>query len=338
MSPTRRDLDPDQVRRYLVASLGPAARMADCGPLAGGGFAAVWWVRLVDGRDVVLKVGPPPQVPLLRYERDMIGAEARYLRLVASRAPGVPLPSLLHHGRHPEWGDWLLTARLPGRTLWDLTRAGAEVGPLRAEFGRVLAALHAVTGDRYGYDAGRTGASTWRGAYLAMVDDLLADAADWSVPLPAPASRIRELVARHAAVLDGVRRPALVHFDGWAGNVLAVDGPDGTPRLSGLVDGERHLWGDPLLDLVSPLLFRRAEDEPDDPLVRAYRAVARFPSDAVARRRLGLYRLHLYLLMTVEMPSRGSTATSEPGRVALLAELLDAELADLAAAAPAGAA
>ncbi|MFI5837697.1 phosphotransferase family protein [Micromonospora sp. NPDC051300] len=330
VSPTRRDLDPAQVRRYLAASVGLAAEVVDCGPLAGGGFAAVWWVHLTDGRDVVLKVGPPPHVPLLRYERDMIGAEARYLRLVAARAPAVPVPSLLHHGHHPELGDWLLTARLPGRTLWDLTRAGADVASLRAEFGRALAALHAVTGDRYGYDGGRAAAPTWRAAYTAMVDDLLADAADWAVPLPAPAHRIREVVARHAAVLDVVRRPALLHFDGWAGNVLAVDGPDGALRLSGLVDGERHLWGDPLLDLVSPLLFRRAEDEPDDALVRAYREVAPFAWDAGARRRLGLYRLHLYLLMTVEMPSRAITAESDPGRVARLAELLDAELSDLA--------
>ncbi|MDX5458721.1 phosphotransferase family protein [Micromonospora tulbaghiae] len=330
VSPTQRVLDPDQVRRYLTASLGPGAEVAACGPLTGGGFAAVWWVRLTDGREVVLKVGPPPHVPLLRYERDMIGAEAHYLRLVADRAPGVPTPALLHHGADPGLGDWLLMARLPGRTLWDLTQAGADVGPLRAEFGRALAALHTVTGERYGYDGDRASGATWRGAYTAMVDDMLADAADWSVPLPVPASRIRELVARHAAVLDAVRRPALLHFDGWAGNVLAVDGPDGTPRLTGLVDGERYLWGDPLMDLVSPLLFRRAEDEPDDPLVRAYRAAAPFPLDAGARRRLGLYRLYLYLLMTVEMPSRNITADNDPGRVALLAELLDAELADLA--------
>ncbi|MFG1739073.1 phosphotransferase family protein [Micromonospora chalcea] len=330
VSPTQRVLDPAQVRRYLTASLGPDAEVEGCGPLSGGGFAAVWWVRLADGRDVVLKVGPPPHVPLLRYERDMIGAEAHYLRLVAARAPAVPAPALLHHGRDPDLGDWLLMARLPGRTLWDLTQAGADVGPLRAEFGLALTALHAVTGERYGYDGGRAGGATWRDAYTAMIDDMLADAADWAVPLPVPASRVRELVARHAGVLDAVRRPALLHFDGWAGNVLAVDGPDGEPRLSGLVDGERYLWGDPLMDLVSPLLFRRVEDEPGDPLVRAYRTVAPFPFDAGVRRRLGLYRLYLYLLMTVEMPSRNITADSDPGRVELLAKLLGAELDDLA--------
>ncbi|GAA4574676.1 aminoglycoside phosphotransferase family protein [Micromonospora coerulea] len=328
-SPTQRRLDPDQVRRYVAASLGPSPRVTGCGPLDGGGFAAVWWVTLDDRREMVLKVGPPPHVPLLRYERGLVAAEARYLRRVAAQAPAVPVPPLLHHGSDPELGDWLLTGRLPGRTVHELGRAGADTRRVRAEFGAALAALHRVTGDRYGYDGGRARGASWRAAFTAMLDGLLADATDWRVPLPVPAARIRALVDRHAAVLDAVRRPALVHFDGWAGNVLAVAGPDRELRLSGLVDGERHLHGDPLVDLVSPLLFRRAEDEPDDAFVRGYRAVAPVRLDAAARRRLGLYRLHLYLLMTVEMPSRGITARSDPGRVARLAELLDRELADL---------
>ena len=124
-------------------------------------------------------------------------------------------------------------------------------------------------------------------------------------------------MGRHADVLDEVRRPALLHFDCWDGNVLAAPDRDGRLRLRGLVDGERFLYGDPLLDLVSPLLFRRVEDEPEHPLLRGYQAAAAEPLvlDASARRRLGLYRLHLYLLMTVEMPSRGDDR-AEPSRAA----------------------
>ncbi|MEH0845417.1 aminoglycoside phosphotransferase family protein [Micromonospora sp. CPCC 205711] len=331
MSPTQRLLDPDQVRRYVAASLGPTVRVTDCAPLTGGGFAAVWWVTLDDWRTLVLKVGPPPEVPLLRYERGLIAAEARYLRLVAEHAPAVPVPPLLHHGSDPELGDWLLTGLLAGRTLHELTADGVAVDGVRAELGAAFAALHRVTGERYGYHGGRAAGHTWRAAFTSMVDDLLADAADWRVALPVPAARIRELVDRHGDVLDRVRRPALLHFDGWAGNVLAVSGPDGEPRLSGLVDGERHLHGDPLMDLVSPLLFRRAEDSPDDPFLRGYRAAgAPVPlDDPAVRRRLGLYRLHLYLLMTVEMPGRGITPATHPARVARLGELLQQELADL---------
>ncbi|MEV6693692.1 fructosamine kinase family protein [Micromonospora sp. NPDC051196] len=328
LSPTQQVLSPDDVADCIAASFGDERQVVDCGPLAGGGFATVWWVRLDHGGDVVLKVGPPSHVPLLRYEAGMLAAEARYFRLVAARAPQVPVPPVLHHGRDARLGEWLVTGRLPGRALPDLD--GADEGA-RYDFGAAMATLHRITGDRFGYDAGRTGDSTWSAAFTAIIEDLLADAADWQVTLPAPPQRFRALVARHADRLDQVRRPALLHFDGWDGNVLAAPDERGAYRMCGLVDGERFLYGDPVLDLVSPLLFRRAEDEPAHPFLRGYAETAGTPLvfDAGVRRRLALYRMHLHLLMTVEMPSRGITVDNDPGRHTLLAELLDRDLADL---------
>ena len=163
---------------------------------------------------------------------------------------------------------------LPGRSLADLAEAGVVVddGPARYDLGVALAALHRVTGERFGYDDDRAGGPTWRAAFTAMLDALLADAADWDVRLPVTPEQLHALVGRHADVLDEVRRPALLHFDCWDGNVLAAPDADGRLRLRGLVDGERFLYGDPLLDLVSPLLFRRVEDEPEHPLLRGYQA------------------------------------------------------------------
>jgi aminoglycoside phosphotransferase (APT) family kinase protein len=114
----------------------------------------------------------------------------------------------------------------------------------------------------------------------------------------------------------------LLHFDLWDGNVLAADG-----RLTGLVDGERFLWGDPLLDLVSPALFRRIEDEPEHPFLRGYAGATGLVLDDAARTRLRLCRIHLHLLMLAEGPSRGIPVGSE--RHEFLTGLLDGELRDL---------
>jgi aminoglycoside phosphotransferase (APT) family kinase protein len=332
-SPTQRPLTTSDVAHLIRASFGQDTGVREAAPLGGGGYATVWWALVDDGRRVVLKVAPPPGVPLLRYERGLCAAEARYFRLVAARAPEVPVPPVLHHGSDPAYGEWLVTGMLPGRSLPELAATDGSIddGPARFDHGAALAALHRVTGDRFGYEGDRAAGSTWPEAFTAMLDALLADAADWDVPLPVAARRLRALVGRHHAVLAQVRRPALLHFDGWDGNVLAAPGPDGRLRLSGLVDGERYLYGDPLLDLVSPLLYRQVEDEPEHPLLRGYRSAAAEPLvlDASARRRLGLYRLHLYLLMTVEMPSRGMTAQSHPRRRARIAALLGAEIAAL---------
>jgi aminoglycoside phosphotransferase (APT) family kinase protein len=334
-SPTQRTLDPSDVTRLVAASFGRDRQVLDCGPLSGGGFAAVWWVALDDGRRVVLKVAPGPGTPLLRYERRLIAAEARYFRLVAAHAPGVPVPPVLHYGDDSRAldSDWLFTGLLPGRSLYELSTAdpAPDDAPVRAAFGAAVAELHTVTGRRFGYDDGRTGAPTWRAAFRAIVDDVLADAADWDVELPARAARIRDLVERNGDVLDAVDRPALLHFDGWDGNVLADGDGNGGLRMTGLVDGERYLYGDPLMDLVSPAPYRRIEDEPGNPFLLGYRAASGSPLilDDAARRRLTLYRLHLYLLMTVEMPSRNITMQSRPDRYALLADLLDRQLTEL---------
>jgi fructosamine-3-kinase len=297
-SPTQRTLTPADIAALADLSFGAAVE--ECAELTGGGYAAVWRVRLDGGRDVVLKVAAPSEVPLLRYEAGLLAAEADYFRLVRARVPAVPVPDVLHEGP-----DWLFTSHLPGTALPELDLDAATA---RRELGAAVARLHTVTGPRFGYPGDRGHGHTWSVAFAAIVDDLLADAEAWRVDLPREPHVIAELVARDADVLDLVDRPALVHFDLWDGNVLAAPDDGGVARLSGLVDGERYLYGDPLIDFVSPALFRRIEDEPDHPFLCGYADVTPLDLDPAACRRLRLYRMHLALLMAVEAPSRGMTS------------------------------
>jgi len=319
----------------VQASFGPHAGVQRSSELSGGGFATVMRVDLCDGRNVVLKVAPPPGVPLLRYEYGVIGAEARYLQLVGSCLPDVPVPRLLHYGDDPEVLDsaWLFTSYLPGATLAQLREAIPPGGDhaVRADLGAVVASLHTVCGDRYGYDGSRPHGSSWREAFTTMVHRLLDDAEDWEVELGASPARIRELLARHGGALDQVRRPTLLHFDLWDGNLICGRDADGRLRLRGLVDGERYLYGDPLMDFGSPALYRNIEDEPHHPFIRGYGLARGRPVvfGTAARQRLTMYRLHMYLLMTIEMPSRGMTRQTRPDRFEVLGPLVDRQLAEM---------
>jgi len=210
---------------------------------------------------------------------------------------------------------------LPGVALTSLP-PGTDTSVARFECGAAVAQLHAVTGDRFGYQGSRPQADTWPVAFAAMVEALLDDAVSWQVTLPVDPDRIRAAVAAHAGLLATVTVPALLHFDLWDGNVLAT--ADG--HLGGLVDGERYLFGDPLIDFASPALFRDILTDPDHPFLRGYRSVRAVASDDGARRRAWLYQVYLYLLMTVEFPSRGMTLATHGARwdrqAGLLADLL----------------
>ena len=333
-SPTQRVIGPADMAQLTREAFGPGMDVVAARPLSGGGFAAVFRLELSDGRTVVLKVGPPPEARLLRYEQGIIGAEARYLRRVAQASVSIPQPRLLHYGNGaPTFaGDWLFTEYISGIALTELNDdANADAGaPVRTDLGAAIARLHTITGEHFGYDGARAQAGTWPEAFTAIIEWLLADAADWDIDLCVPPDRLRRVIARNTGPLAAVDRPALVHFDLWDGNVLCTKQPDGRWGLNGLVDAERCLFGDPLIDFVSTALFRDIEREPDHPFLRGYAAQLGRPIGLgePELRRLTLYKIWLYLLMVTEMPSRGMTRQNEAWRAATLDELLQRYVAE----------
>ena len=197
-SPTQRSLTRADVGAALTTALGPVT-VADAGELSGGTFAAVWWATLGDGREVVVKVGPPPTARLLTYEAGVIPCEAVYFRLVREQAPGVPVPAVLAVG-----DDWIVTTRMPGRPL---TEGDSPLA--REQLGAAAADIHRITGPHFGYTGDRPAGSSWTAAFGGMVAALRDDAAAWNVPLPP----LDGVVERHHDVLAEVTRPALLHFD-----------------------------------------------------------------------------------------------------------------------------
>ncbi|MEV5750266.1 phosphotransferase [Actinoallomurus sp. NPDC052308] len=275
-------------RRALGTGVAASVELTD-------GFAnAVWRLTLDDGREVVLKLSPPPELEQLSYERFLLRTEAEAHELAA--AAGVPVPTLLGAVFDDPvlGGDCLLLDALDGVSWNDVEPDGADA--LRRELGRHLARLHTVTGAVFGYPyAGITG-PTWRAAYLAMAGALLADVERYPTPLPLPVEEIGAVLTAASPVLDEVVTPRLVHFDVWPGNVF-LDLTT-TPRIQAIIDHERAFWGDPLAEFVTPTIFGELRE--DDPLLAGYREVTPLELTPAARVRLDLYRAYLYLIMLVE--------------------------------------
>jgi aminoglycoside phosphotransferase (APT) family kinase protein len=279
-------------------------RVTGCRELGGGTFNTVWLVRLAGGTGLVVKLAPDPAGPMLTYERGILATEAMYDALAGTR-PGVAVPSVVaaDAGGGVVPGGYLVMSECPGRPWRELAPqpGGRERDDLRAEVGRQVAVVHTVTGRGFGYPTGPL-RPTWRAAFLEMADAVLADARRFAVALPRPAAQIADLLAARAAALDAVQVPVLVHFDLWDGNIL-VDSGHGAPRISGLIDAERAVWGDPLAEFVSLALF--TDIEQDAALLHGYRAAGGTVTfDEPARLRLALYRAYLYLIMWVEAVPR----------------------------------
>ena len=301
-------MDHDLVLRLLAASGLDSDRVGSCTELAGGTYNTAFRVRTVDGDGYVLKVAPDPRLPAMTYERELMRTEVQFYQ----RSHGaVPVPRLVHAdlSRALLDRDFLVMTELPG-TSWYSRRDAideADRARLRAELGRIVAGLHRLTGPGFGYP--QLGLHrTWPEAFASMVAAVLADAARFAVPLPVPADRISGLLRTHAALFDDVVTPVLVHFDLWDGNILLTDA-----GVSGLVDGERAFWGDPLAELASLALF--GDIAGDAPFLDAYRAAGgTVAADRGARFRLAAYRTLLYLVMLVETAPRGMIGPEHESR------------------------
>ena len=90
---------------------------------------------------------------------------------------------------------------------------------------------------------------------------------------------------------DACSAAHLCHYDFHSGNVL-VERKDGSLRLSGILDFEGAIAGDPLMDIAKALYYFTAKDEPKTAgLLAGYGAIER----ANWRETVDLYRLYCTL-------------------------------------------
>ncbi|UIN32224.1 phosphotransferase family protein [Microbacterium binotii] len=318
----------------LAALLAPLGEIARTTPLTGGMFATTTAVTLTDGARVIVKASPTDVRRLCRYEYGIAASEALVYGMLAGHAP-VPEVLSTDFTRSIVDADIVVTRHLPGRVWNDLDLDAAATARARHALGALMAELHRVPAPAFGYPAPETGMrrGDWRSAVIAMFDGILQDAAESGTTLPA--RRVRDMLARHGHVLDAVTAPVVVHNDLWPANIFLDD----DLRIVGLIDTERTVWGDPLLDLVgaNQMSEAGAEEQIIAGNVEAGGVLADELASPTGPLRLALYRLYYTLILATEIDIRGFEGDGIPEYRASVAGLLGDALEQLEAAEPVGA-
>src|SRR5512136_2625929 len=60
-----------------------------------GWFNAAYNVCLSDGREVILKIAPPPDAEVMTYEQNIMSTEVASMRLAAQN-PAIPVPEIYY--------------------------------------------------------------------------------------------------------------------------------------------------------------------------------------------------------------------------------------------------
>lgn len=205
-------------------------------PMGGGCVADVRKVTLEDGRAIVAKIGDPGS------GLDLEGFMLRYL----ADTGGLPVPDVLYAD------DKLLLMSL-------LETGGGLSGGAQIQAADLLAALHDVTAERFGFDrptviGGLQQPNDENDDWVAFFrDQRLLYMARQSLDagrLPGGLmTRVEALAAKLGDWLDSSAKPSLVHGDMWGGNVLCNRG-----KITGFVDPAIY-YADAEIELAFSTLF-----------------------------------------------------------------------------------
>ena len=258
-----------------------------------GWFNAVYNIRLADGREVILKIAPPSDAEVMLYEKQIMVTEVAAMRLVRQH-PAIPVPEIYFFDDAHDLcdADYFFMEKVAGDNLERVkARLSSKTqAAIERHSGEIIRAINGFTGAYFGY-AGNPDlrATTWQAAFIKILEAVLEDAARKNVVFDLSYDDLIGTVLNHAPALEEVTTPCLVHWDAWNPNFFVKDG-----RVVGIIDFERALWADPLMEAqFRPLSF--GADITD-----AMRGYGKTTFTAAEEERCWLYTLHLALVMNTE--------------------------------------
>jgi aminoglycoside phosphotransferase (APT) family kinase protein len=261
--------------------------------LKDGWFNAAYSVQLADGREVILKIAPPPGADVMLYEQHIMATEVATMRLVRQH-PTIPVPDIYFFDETHDVCDaeYFFMEKLAGDNL---EHVKASLPPetqasLERQIGEIIREVNGFRGTYFGY-AGNPDlrATTWKAAFIMIMEATLEDGARKNAVYGYGYDKIRATYLNHVSALEEVTTPCLVHWDAWDPNFFVQD-----DRIVGIIDFERALWAEPLMEAQ----FRALSF--DGGVSNSMRGYGKTSFTVAEEQRCWLYALHLALVMNTE--------------------------------------
>ncbi len=243
-----------------------------------------------DGSESILKIAAKDRTGNTSNEINLMKAEVEAMRLVSGKCSfKVAEVQYYDCSRTVCSGDYFFMEKLPGENYAFIKDKLPEsvVRELNRETGRIAGELTAVTNAQFGFLGDERRYDSLFEFVRTMLTNLLSDAQKKNVDLGCDPQRLIEELDSEKKVFDEVRSATLVHWDMWEGNIFVSNN-----HVSGIIDWERALWGEPFMDDR----FRKHNRNVD--FLEGFGVSSFSESDL---KRLRWYDVILYLTMMIEV-------------------------------------
>ncbi len=296
-SVTKTKLSMEKIIRMVKKAFGNHAELKAAKELTDGLFNTAYSIHLKDGQSFVLKVSPTTNIQVMRYEKNIMETEVFALDRI-SLIREVPVPKVLFYDKSRDIidGEYFFMEFINGIPLNKVRQmlSDEKHQAVSKELGKIAKKVSGIKGEYFGSIAEENKRfSKWSDAFLSMINDLMEDAQEAGVSLPYESHKVLSMIYACKDVLNDVKEPSLIHKDLWEGNVFI--NPE-TAEITGIIDFERAIFADELLEVVCGFLLE------NESFLNIYRGnVLLNESEKI---RCTLYKVYLFLIMIIECTYR----------------------------------
>lgn len=259
-----------------------------------GYFNVAYLLALCDGREVILKIAPPKDAVTMSYEKNIMFSEVDSMLKVYDSLK-VPVAQILFYDNSHSLcdSDYFFMSKLSGKSLNVVNSSLTEDAKAGIQYllGRYNREINTITNEKFGYYglADKQG-DIWYPVFKQMLLDLIEDAKVFHIDFKIDLDELFTFLERDKSVFEEVDTPRLIHWDLWAGNVFVENN-----SITGLIDFERCLWGDILMECG----FRTHQQ--DENFLKGY-GITDFTNNQKIR--ILWYDIYLFLNMSMECDYR----------------------------------
>ena len=142
-------------------------------------------------------------------------------------------------------GNYFFMEKLEGDNFFLVRESMSEevIATIDTEIGKISRELSKVHNSEFGFMGEEKRYDSLFNFVKHMLENLISDAKSRDIDIFYDEQTFIEQLEKDKSAFEAIQNASLVHWDMWEGNVFVKDG-----HVSGIIDWERALWGEPFMD------------------------------------------------------------------------------------------
>ena len=220
----------------------PDKQVTEIKELTEGMCNVTYSIAFSDGSESILKVAAKDRSGNTSNEVNLMRAEVTAMKLVAEKC-SFKVADVQYYDTSNTIcnGNYFFMEKLEGDNFHFVKEkmSEEEISAIRKELGRISRELSTIQNPDFGFLGEDTRYNSLFTFVKQMLTNLITDAQKRNIDI----RTLLDQLEKEESAFREVKKASLVHWDMWEGNVFVKDG-----RVSGIIDWERAMWGEPFMD------------------------------------------------------------------------------------------